>query len=106
MVTRETSNGTTRITDVYMGIYVANAGSNGSNSLLQYRGLIMSTEFKVGDIIEPVESAGISPSWRGMEIMQYEPFTRNASVRTKDGYVIHDFNLDPDFGVEFRVLQP
>ncbi|UVX31144.1 hypothetical protein P4b_00049 [Klebsiella phage VLCpiP4b] len=65
----------------------------------------MSTEFKVGDIIEPVESAGISPSWRGMEIMQYEPFTRNATVRTKDGYVIHDFNLDPDFGVEFRVVQ-
>lgn len=104
-MTRETSNGTIGITDVYLGNYMASAGCNGSSSLLQYRGLIMSTEFKVGDIIEPVESVGISPSWRGMEIMQYEPFTRNATVRTKDGYVIHDFNLDPDYGVEFRVVQ-
>lgn len=105
MVTRETSNGTIRITDVYLDIYMASACSDGSSSLLQYRGLTMKTEFKAGDIIEPVESVGISPSWRGMEIMQYEPFTRNATVRTKDGYVIHDFNLDPDFGVEFRVVQ-
>lgn len=106
MVTRETSNGTTRITDVYLGTYMASVGNSNSSSLLQCRGLTMSTEFKVGDIIEPVESVGISPSWRGMEIMQYEPFTRNATVRTKDGYVIHDFNLDPDYGVEFRVVQP
>lgn len=105
MVTRETSNGTIGITDVYLGNYMANSGITSSTSFLHYRGLIMSTEFKVGDIIEPVESVGISPSWRGMEIMQYEPFTRNATVRTKDGYVIHDFNLDPDFGVEFRVVQ-
>ena len=105
MVTREASNGTTRIKDVYLGTYMASASNSNSSSLLQCRGLTMSTEFKAGDIIEPVESVGISPSWRGMEIMQYEPFTRNASVRTKDGYVIHDFNLDPDFGVEFRVVQ-
>lgn len=65
----------------------------------------MKTKFKVGDIIEPVENVGISPSWRGMEIMEYEPFTRNATVRTKTGYVIEDFNLDPDYGVEFRVVQ-
>lgn len=65
----------------------------------------MSTEFKVGDIIEPVENVGISPSWRGMVILEYMPFTRNATVRTKDGEVIHDFNLDPDYGVEFRVIQ-
>lgn len=65
----------------------------------------MSTEFKEGDIIEPVENVGISPSWRGMVILKYMPFTRNATVRTKDGEVIHDFNLDPDYGVEFRVIQ-
>ena len=65
----------------------------------------MSTEFKAGDIIEPVENVGISPTWRGMVILKYESFTRNATVRTKDGYVIHDFNLDPDYGVEFRVVQ-
>lgn len=39
MVTRETSNGTIGITDVYMGIYMVSAGSNGSNSFLQCRGL-------------------------------------------------------------------
>lgn len=65
----------------------------------------MSTEFKAGDIIEPVENIGISPTWRGMVILKYMPFTRNATVRTKDGEVIHDFNLDPDYGVEFRVVQ-
>lgn len=65
----------------------------------------MSTEFKVGDIIEPVVKDGVSPNWRGMEILKYEPITRNATVCTKTGYVIEDFNLDPDYGVEFRVVQ-
>lgn len=105
MVTRETSNGTTGITDVYLGIYMASAGSNSSSSLLQYRGLTMKTEFKVGDIIEPVVKDGVSPNWRGMEILKYEPITRNATVCTKTGYVIEDFNLDPNYGVEFRVVQ-
>lgn len=105
MVTRETSNGTVGITDVYLGNHMASAGRNGSNSLLQCRGLTMSTEFKVGDIIEPVVKDGISPNWRGMEILKYEPITRNATVCTKTGYVIEDFNLDPDYGVEFRVVQ-
>lgn len=105
MVTRETSNGTTGITDVYLGNYMASAGNSNSSSLLQYRGLTMSTEFKVGDIIEPVVKDGISPNWRGMEILKYEPITRNATVCTKTGYVIEDFNLDPDYGVEFRVVQ-
>lgn len=105
MVTRETSNGTIGITDVYLGNYMASAGCNGSSSLLQYRGLTMKTEFKVGDIIEPVVKDGVSPNWRGLEILKYEPITRNATVCTKTGYVIEDFNLDPDYGVEFRVVQ-
>ena len=105
MVTWETSNGTTGITDVYLGNHVASAGCNGSSSLLQCRGLTMTTEFKVGDIIEPVVKDGVSPNWRGMQIMKYEPITRNATVCTKTGYVIEDFNLDPNYGVEFRVVQ-
>lgn len=106
MVTRGTSNGTIGIKDVYLGNYVASNGITGGTSLLHYRGLTMSTEFKVGDIIEPVENVGIPTTWRGMEILKYVPFTRNATVRTKDGEIIHDFNLDPNFGVEFRVIQP
>lgn len=105
MVTRGTSNGTVGITDVYLGNYMASACSNGSSSLLQYRGLTMKTEFKVGDIIEPVVKDGVSPNWRDMEILKYESITRNATVCTKTGYVIEDFNLDPNYGVEFRVVQ-
>lgn len=106
MVTRGTSNGTIGIKDVYLGNYVASNSITGGTSLLHYRGLTMSTEFKVGDIIEPVVKDGVSPNWRGLEILKYEPITRNATVCTKTGYVIEDFNLDPDYGVEFRVVQP
>ncbi|UEN68811.1 gp15 [Shigella virus Moo19] len=60
-------------------------------------------EFKVGDIIEPIEGF---PQWKGITILEWNPITRDASVKLKSGTVIHGFNLDPDYGVEFKCVSP
>ena len=61
--------------------------------------------FKAGDIIAPVRSEHIPyPCWTGLEILGYNSYEKTATVKTKDGDIIKDFNLDPGFGEPFKVI--
>jgi len=63
--------------------------------------------FKVGDKITPVESDWLKefPHWDGMVIIEYTDIQMEATVKTKDGDIIDEFNLDPNFGAPFKVIR-
>ncbi|QDH49072.1 hypothetical protein PHYNN_143 [Pantoea phage Phynn] len=60
--------------------------------------------FKAGDKITPVGEC-CTRHWKLMEVIKYNSVTKDAIVKDLDGDIIENFNLNPDIGVAFKVVE-
>lgn len=64
--------------------------------------------FKVGDIISPNYELSHNykslDDWHNACIIEYSAILKEATLELNTGEIVHEFNLDPQFGVQFKVV--
>lgn len=64
--------------------------------------------FKVGDIISPNYELSHNykslADWHNACVIEYNALLKEATLELNTGEIVHEFNLDPQFGVQFKVV--